>query len=88
MDIKTRKAITVGLDEYVCANCKNFIQYYYKFDEYGYFLVNSGHCVKPRIKKRSPCEEACMQFETNKTEIEFEKMNADGATPYVQEKKY
>lgn len=45
-----------------CSGCRHFIQHYGKGAR-GFFEVNCGHCIKPRIKHRSPMDKACEYFE-------------------------
>lgn len=58
--------------EEVCANCKHFYQHYITDSRrgYGMLAVNSGHCVKPRVKDRKPCTPACKYWEPSKEIID------------------
>ena len=60
--------IEVFETEEVCANCKHFYQHYIPDVRcgYGMLAVNSGHCVKPRVKDRKPCTPACKYWESNR----------------------
>lgn len=49
------------LETECCANCKHYIQHYYRRDGY-YFTVHDGHCMHPRIKNRKPTA-YCDRFE-------------------------
>ena len=56
--------IMIHESEAVCGNCKHFRQHYTLWPEYheGYYPLNCGHCVKPRVKQRRPGNEGCVYW--------------------------
>ncbi|MEG2575772.1 MAG: hypothetical protein RSA41_07050 [Christensenella sp.] len=63
------KEYNIEETEKVCANCIYFKQHYGKLRENeqgyynGYFTLNCGHCIFPRLKARKPSD-TCKSFET------------------------
>ncbi len=47
--------------ERVCCTCAHYYQHYRKGKK-GYFEVNCGHCVFPRLKGRRP-DQSCEHWE-------------------------
>ena len=71
-----RIEIIVDVSEAVCANCRNFIQHYYRYNNsgaiaYNFSAVNSGHCVgSTKTRQREPLNKACDKFESSYEEKE------------------
>ncbi|MDY3618429.1 hypothetical protein [Agathobaculum sp.] len=49
------------MNEQTCENCKYFYQHYVKLPK-RFTTANCGHCVYPRMKKRTPDNPACEYF--------------------------
>lgn len=50
-----------AMDAAVCGSCAHFRRHYIKLSETHYTPLTYGHCIYPRLKKRS-AESACPQW--------------------------
>ena len=47
------------MEEKYCKNCAYFRLHYIRYNRGRYAPLHYGHCVKPRLKKRSANEKGC-----------------------------
>lgn len=43
----------------LCKNCKYFRRYYIRYSQRRYCPLEYGHCIEPRLKKRSVGDKGC-----------------------------
>lgn len=49
------------MDRSTCKDCSHFRQHYIRFGR-SYREAHCGHCVYPRVKRRTPDTKACSEF--------------------------